>query len=54
MNIVQQNNNNLENAVLGAIICCKGAILKVIGDLNPLYFTTPFTKTVCQQLTRHV
>ena len=50
MNIIEQNNNNLENAVLGAIIVCKGAILKVIGDLNPLYFTTPFTKTVCQQL----
>ena len=50
MNIIEQNNNNLENAVLGAIICCKGAILKVIGDINPLYFTTPFTKTVCQQL----
>ncbi len=48
--ITKTTSNNLENAVLGAIICCKGAILKVIGDLNPLYFTSPFTKTVCQQL----
>ena len=42
--------SNLESAVLGAIISCKGAIFKVVGDLDPLYFTTPFTQTVCQQL----
>jgi replicative DNA helicase len=51
MQLTNNNNSNkLEATILGAIINCKGAITKVLGDLNPIYFTNVFTQTICKTL----
>ena len=53
MNLTTTNNKflntqqKLERCVLGAILTVKGAILEVIGELNPIYFVEPFNAAMC-------